>query len=103
MSMTANQGEEQLDQETLAALYEGTFKNFEEGTITNGCVVAIRKDRVVVDIGYKSEGLVASDQFSTEELATLKVGDPVQVGVAVDAFAWWADSIPGARRLEEMR
>ncbi len=79
MSMTANQGEEQLDQETLAALYEGTFKNFEEGTITNGCVVAIRKDRVVVDIGYKSEGLVASDQFSTEELATLKVGDPVQV------------------------
>ncbi len=79
MSMSGNQGEEQLDRGALAALYEGTFKNFAEGTITIGSVVAIRKDRVVVDIGYKSEGMVSSDQFSAEELTALKVGDPVQV------------------------
>ncbi len=79
MSMSAEHSEEQLDRGALAALYEGTFKNFDEGTITNGQVVAIRKDGIVVDIGYKSEGMVAADQFSAEELAALKVGDPVKV------------------------
>ncbi len=79
MNMSAEQSEEQLDRVALAALYEETFKNFDEGTITYGRVVALRKDRVIVDIGYKSEGAIAIDQFSNEELGVLKVGDPVQV------------------------
>ncbi|MEE8241599.1 MAG: S1 RNA-binding domain-containing protein, partial [Nitrospirales bacterium] len=77
--MSAEQSEEQLDRVALAALYEETFKNFDEGTITHGRVVALRKDRVIVDIGYKSEGAISVDQFSNEELGVLKVGDPVQV------------------------
>ena len=79
MSMSGNQTEGELDRGALAALYEETFKNFEEGTITEGWVVAIGKDKVVVDIGYKSEGVIPGDQFSVEELAGLKVGNPVQV------------------------
>ena len=79
MNMSAEQSEEQLDRVALAALYEETFKNFDEGTITYGRVVALRKDRVIVDIGYKSEGAISVDQFSNEELGILKVGDPVQV------------------------
>jgi small subunit ribosomal protein S1 len=71
--------EPQLDRNALAALYEETFKNLEEGTITEGRVVALTKDKVVVDIGYKSEGMIPGDQFSTEELQTLKVGDRLQV------------------------
>ena len=59
---------EEMDRETLEALYEETFRNFEEGTITEGRVVAIQKDRVVVDIGYKSEGMIATNQFIPEEL-----------------------------------
>ena len=68
-----------MDRSALAALYEETFRNFEEGTIIEGQVVAISKDKVIVDIGYKSEGIIPADQFSGEELQTIKVGDRVQV------------------------
>lgn len=77
--MSTTPTEEQFDRQTLAALYEETFRNFEEGTIIEGRVVAMSKERVVVDIGYKSEGLIAVDQFSGEELERLALGDPLQV------------------------
>ncbi len=63
----------------MESLYEETFRNFEEGTIVEGRIVAIGKDKIVVDIGYKSEGLIPLEQFSQEELSHLKVGDRVQV------------------------
>ncbi len=78
MNMLSTQTEK-IDRETLAALYDETFKNIEEGTITEGRVIDIQRDRVVVDIGYKSEGMIPVDQFSQEELETLAVNDPVQV------------------------
>ncbi len=79
MNMPSKQSEEQLDRGTLAALYEETFRNFEEGSIVEGRVVAFSKDKVVVDIGYKSEGNIPTDQFSSEELQALKVNDRLQV------------------------
>src|SRR5215203_4541557 len=79
MSTVSTGSDAQLDRNALAALYEETFKNLEEGTITEGRVVALTKDKVVVDIGYKSEGMIPGDQFSAEELQTLKVGDRLQV------------------------
>ncbi len=79
MGTVSNSSETQLDRDALAALYEETFRNLEEGTITEGRVVALSKDKVVVDIGYKSEGMIASDQFSSEELQNLKIGDRLQV------------------------
>ncbi|MEW6542844.1 MAG: 30S ribosomal protein S1 [Nitrospirota bacterium] len=79
MDTASKQTSEQMDRGALAALYEETFRNFEEGTIIEGRVVAVSKDRVVVDIGYKSEGIIPADQFSGEELAALKVNDRLQV------------------------
>lgn len=79
MSTVSKGSEAQLDREALAALYEETFRNLEEGTITEGRVVALTKDKVVVDIGYKSEGVIPGDQFSAEELQNIKVGDRLQV------------------------
>ena len=79
MSTVSPSSDQQLDRAALAALYEETFKNLEEGTITEGRVVAVSKDKVVVDIGYKSEGMIPNDQFSTEELQNIKVGDPLKV------------------------
>ncbi len=78
MGMVSN-SDAQLDRNALAALYEETFRNLEEGTITEGRVVALTKDKVIVDIGYKSEGMIPSDQFSSEELQHLKIGDRLQV------------------------
>jgi len=79
MSTASTGSDAQLDRAALAALYEETFKNLEEGTITEGRVVALTKDKVVVDIGYKSEGMIPSDQFSPEDLQNIKVGDAIQV------------------------
>jgi small subunit ribosomal protein S1 len=79
MSTVLPSSDQQLDRAALAALYEETFKNLEEGTITEGCVVAVTKDKVIVDIGYKSEGMIPNDQFSTEERQNIKVGDRLQV------------------------
>lgn len=79
MNMGTRPQEEELDRGALAALYEETFRNFEEGTIVEGGVVAIGKDKVVVDIGYKSEGMISADQFSNEEMKALQVGDRLQV------------------------
>jgi small subunit ribosomal protein S1 len=76
---TLTQQSEQIDRQTLAALYDETFKNIEEGTITEGRVIDIQRDRVVVDIGYKSEGMIPADQFSPDELQHLKVNDSIQV------------------------
>lgn len=79
MGTVSNSSDAQLDRNALAALYEETFRNLEEGTITEGRVVALTKDKVIVDIGYKSEGMIPSDQFSSEDLQNLKIGDRLQV------------------------
>jgi small subunit ribosomal protein S1 len=79
MSTASKQAGEQMDKAELAALYEETFRNFEEGTIIEGRIVAVGKGRVVVDIGYKSEGIIPADQFSSEELQGLKVNDRLAV------------------------
>ena len=79
MNIGSKPTDEQLDRGALAALYEETFRNFVEGTIIEGRVVALSKDKVIVDIGYKSEGIIPADQFSAEELQALKVDDRLQV------------------------
>jgi small subunit ribosomal protein S1 len=79
MGTVSKGSEAQLDRDALAALYEETFRNLEEGTITEGRVVALTKDKVIVDIGYKSEGMIPSDQFSAEDLQNVKIGDRLQV------------------------
>ena len=70
---------EEMDANALAAMYDETFRNFEEGTITEGTVVAIQKDKVIVDIGYKSEGMISGNQFLPDELTNLAIGDRLQV------------------------
>src|SRR5688500_19617399 len=79
MSTVSKTNEPQLDREALAALYEETFKNLEEGIIKEDLVVGLTKDKVVVDIGYKSEGVIPRDQFSHDDLQHLKIGDRIQV------------------------
>lgn len=64
-------------QSKMAALYESTLKNITEGSIVPGKIVAIRENEVLVDIGYKSEGVIAASEF--KDLETLKPGDQVEV------------------------
>lgn len=64
-------------QAELAKMYEDTIKNFVEGSIIKGKIVEVRGDQVMVDIGYKSEGLVPAEEF--RDVASLKPGDEIEV------------------------
>ncbi len=48
----------------FADLYEKTVQNFEEGEVVKGKIVAIRGREVVIDIGYKAEGILNLDEFA---------------------------------------
>ncbi|MGD9873246.1 MAG: 30S ribosomal protein S1 [Kiritimatiellia bacterium] len=61
----------------MAALYEDTLKSFTEGSIIPGKIIEIRDNAVLIDIGYKSEGLVPVSEFREPE--SIKVGDTVEV------------------------
>ncbi|MCB1070280.1 MAG: 30S ribosomal protein S1 [Verrucomicrobia bacterium] len=61
----------------MAALFDQTLKNISEGSIVQGRILAIRGQDVVVDIGYKSEGIVPASEF--KDFDTLQVGDQVEV------------------------
>jgi len=55
---------EQLEGASMAQLLEEVPQNFKEGEVVRGKVVNITDDRILVDIGYKSEGIVESGEFS---------------------------------------
>ncbi|MFN8265318.1 MAG: 30S ribosomal protein S1 [Chitinophagaceae bacterium] len=61
------------------AVYDGTFKQVNDGEIVNGQVVALTKTDVVVNIGFKSDGLVSLNEF--RDIPGLKTGDTVEVMV----------------------
>ena len=63
----------------MASLYEQTFQNFEEGSVIEGTVILVKKDKVIVDIGYKSEGIIAAEEFNPQELAALTPGTRLPV------------------------
>jgi small subunit ribosomal protein S1 len=72
----------QLDEELLReldALYKGAVETFQLGKLVKGAVVAIEDNGVLVDIGYKSRGLVPRYEFGDHELKKLRVGDEIEV------------------------
>jgi small subunit ribosomal protein S1 len=60
-------------------VYEGTFKAVTDGELVKGIVVGLTKTDVVINIGFKSDGLVSLNEF--REMQNLKTGDEVEVMV----------------------
>jgi len=52
--------------EDLMDMYEESIKRFREGEVVNGRIIAVDKDYVLVDIGYKSEGQIRIQEFRDE-------------------------------------
>src|SRR5690606_27922629 len=63
----------------LEEKYAGTFNQINQGEIIEGIVVSINNKDVVLNIGFKSDGLVALSEF--RDLPDLKIGDTVDVFV----------------------
>ena len=63
----------------MKAIYTGTIKQVEEKTLVMAKVVSINSDDVLLDIGFKSDGLVSLTEF--RDTPDLKAGDEVEVYV----------------------
>ncbi len=69
-----------LSYEQLVEMYDDSMRHLNEGEIVAGTVIAITANDVVVDVGYKSEGLVPIHEFtSREDKLQVSVGDEVEV------------------------
>jgi small subunit ribosomal protein S1 len=64
--------------------YDATLRPVEEGEVVTGRVVRIDKDEVLVDIGYKSEGVIPTNELSIRK--SVDPHDEVQLGDEVDAI-----------------
>ena len=67
--------------ESFAQLYEQSLENrdFKIGDVVKGKVVDVKEDYVLVDINYKSEGLVSKSEFRLIDGQTIEVGSEVEV------------------------
>jgi small subunit ribosomal protein S1 len=88
-------------QEELMAAIEATIRPFDEGDIVNGVVVKIDKDEVLLDIGYKSEGVIP-----LRELSIRNAVDPNEVvseGEEVEALVLQKEDTDGRLILSKKR
>ena len=64
----------------LLDLYDNSFRNIAEGEVVKGTVLKVSENEVVVDVGYKSEGVISVNEFLDETGGVMvQVGDVVDV------------------------
>ena len=75
--------DEQIDPDEYARLldsYDNSFRNIAEGEVVKGTVLKVTASEVIVDVGYKSEGIIPVDEFLDENgEVTVQAGDIVDV------------------------
>src|SRR5215218_7002885 len=81
--------------------YDATIVPFNEGDVVTGKVVRIDKDEVLVDIGYKSEGVILSNELSIRKSAN--PFDEVEMGEEVDALVLTKEDQDGRLILSKKR
>lgn len=65
------------EKKDLEKLYDGTLNEINENELVQGTVVSITDKDVVLNIGFKSDGLIARTEF--RDMPELKIGDQVEV------------------------
>src|SRR5215204_6223293 len=61
---------------TMLGIYDDSFRNMAEGEVVKGTVLKVTETAVVVDVGYKSEGLIVISEFLDENgQVTVQPGD----------------------------
>jgi small subunit ribosomal protein S1 len=81
--------------------YESTFPTINEGEVVHGKVVRVDKDEVLVDIGYKSEGVIPVSELSIRRSITPE--DEVHVGDEIDALVMTKEDAEGRLILSKKR
>ena len=90
-----------LDEEQLAAAYARSVVTVEEGTMVTGHVVRIDNDEVLVDIGFKSEGVIPSRELSIRNDA--HPGEVVALNEEIEALVLQKEDKEGRLILSKKR
>jgi small subunit ribosomal protein S1 len=85
----------------LVPNYAATIKPINEGDVVSGEVVRIDKDEVLVDIGYKSEGVIPANELSIRR--SVDPGEEVSLGDPVDALVLTKEDAEGRLILSKKR
>ena len=71
---------DQAEHARLLEMYVSSFRNIAEGEVIKGTVLKVSESEVVVDVGYKSEGIILISEFLDEHgHVTVQPGDTVEV------------------------
>ena len=92
---------EDISDEQMNAMIDGTLTEFDEGDLVDGTVVKIEHDEVLVDIGFKSEGVIPA-----RELSIRKDADPsdiVELGEKIEALVLQKEDKDGRLILSKKR
>src|SRR5216117_1606274 len=81
--------------------YESTFPTINEGEGVHGTIVRVDKDEVLVDIGYKSEGVIPVNELSIRR--SVDPSDEVSVGEEIDALVLTKEDADGRLILSKKR
>jgi small subunit ribosomal protein S1 len=81
--------------------YESTFPTINEGEVVNGTVVRVDKDEVLVDIGYKSEGVIPVSELSIRR--SVNPADEVSIGDEIAALVMTKEDAEGRLILSKKR
>ena len=81
--------------------YDATFRAIEEGEVVTGHVVRIDKDEVLVDIGYKSEGVIPANELSIRK--SVDPAEEVHLGEEVDAIVMTKEDQDGRLIMSKKR
>src|SRR5881397_1979016 len=81
--------------------YDSTFPEINEGQVVHGTVVRVDKDEVLVDIGYKSEGVIPVAELSIRR--SVNPAEEVELGEEVDALVLTKEDAEGRLILSKKR
>ena len=80
LAMLEAQGDDHVDAELMMQLYDQSLRNLSEGEVVMGNVIEVREKEVIVDIGFKSEGIINIGEFrDAEGVLAIAAGDQVEV------------------------
>src|SRR3954466_4782315 len=81
--------------------YDRTMTDFSEGDVVTGTVVRVDKDEILVDIGYKSEGVIPLSELTIRR--SVNPDDEVAVGESIDALVLQKEDADGRLILSKKR
>src|SRR5919106_881821 len=81
--------------------YDSTFPVINEGEVVRGKVVRVDKDEVLIDIGYKSEGVIPVSELSIRR--SVNPADEVNIGDEIDALVMTKEDAEGRLILSKKR